>query len=101
DEGIPMLGDRREGLMHNKFVVIDGYEIWTGSANFTDSGAYLDNNHFIRIRSVKLAENFTKEFNEMFVDDKFGDAIVPETPNPKITIEGTDIETYFSPDDGV
>lgn len=101
DEGIPMLGDRREGLMHNKFVIIDGYEIWTGSANFTDSGAYLDNNHFIRIRSVKLAENFTKEFNEMFVDDKFGDAIVPETPNPKITIEGTDIETYFSPDDGV
>lgn len=101
DAGIPILGDRREGLMHNKFVVIDGSEVWTGSMNFTDSGAYLDNNSLMRIRSVKMAENFTKEFDEMFIDDKFGDAVVPETPHPNLTINGTEIETYFSPDDGV
>lgn len=101
DAGIPILGDRREGLMHNKFVVIDGSEVWTGSMNFTDSGAYLDNNSLMRIRSVKMAENFTKEFNEMFIDDKFGDHTVAETPHPLLTINGTEIETYFSPDDGV
>lgn len=101
DAGIPILGDRREGLMHNKFVIIDGHEVWTGSTNFTDSGAYLDNNHLIRIRSLKVAENFTKEFNEMFVDDKFGDNVLRETPNPRLTVEGTEIETWFSPDDGV
>jgi len=28
---IPILGDRREGLMHDKFVVIDRQEVWTGS----------------------------------------------------------------------
>lgn len=101
DAGIPILGDRREGLMHNKFVVIDNSEVWTGSTNFTDSGAYADNNNMIRIRSVKLAENFTKEFEEMFSDDKFGDNIVSETPNPRVTIDGTPVDTYFSPDDGV
>lgn len=101
EEGIPILGDRREGLMHNKFVIIDGYEVWTGSANFTETGLYDDNNFLLRIRSVKIAENFIKEFNEMFVDDKFGDNIVPETPNPRVAVEGTEIETYFSPDDGV
>lgn len=101
DAGIPILGDRREGLMHNKFVVIDGHEIWTGSMNFTDSGAYLDNNQIVRIRSVKMAENFTREFEEMFIDDKFGSNIVPETPHPRVTIDGTEIEVYFSPDDGV
>ncbi len=101
EAGIPILGDRREGLMHNKFVVIDNSEVWTGSTNFTDSGAYDDNNNMIRIRSVKLAENFTKEFEEMFIDDKFGDNTVPETPNPRVTIDGTPIDTYFSPDDGV
>lgn len=101
EAGIPILGDRREGLMHNKFVVIDNSEVWTGSTNFTDSGAYDDNNNMIRIRSVKLAENFTKEFEEMFIDDKFGDNVVPETPNPRVTIDGTPIDTYFSPDDGV
>lgn len=101
EAGVPVLGDRREGLMHNKFVVIDNSEVWTGSTNFTDSGAYADNNNLIRIRSVKLAENFTKEFEEMFTDDKFGDNVIPETPNPRVTINGTPIDTYFSPDDGI
>lgn len=37
----------------------------------------------------------------MFTDDKFGDDVVPETPNPRVTIDGTPIDIYFSPDDGV
>jgi len=101
DAGIPILGDRREGLMHDKFVVIDNSEVWLGSMNFTDSGGYTDNNNLMRIRSVKVAENFTREFEEMFLDDKFGVDVVPETPNPRVTIDGTPIDVYFSPDDGV
>jgi phosphatidylserine/phosphatidylglycerophosphate/cardiolipin synthase-like enzyme len=101
EAGIPVLGDRREGLMHNKFVVIDGSEVWMGSMNLTDSGAYQDNNEIMRIRSVKMAENYTKEFEEMFVDDAFGDHVVPATPNPRVTIDGTQIDVYFAPDDNV
>lgn len=101
DAGIPILGDRREGLMHDKFVVIDNSEVWVGSMNFTDSGAYEDNNNLMRIRSVKMAENYTKEFEEMFIDDKFGADTVPETPNPRVTIDGTFIDVYFAPDDNV
>jgi phosphatidylserine/phosphatidylglycerophosphate/cardiolipin synthase-like enzyme len=101
DAGIPILGDRREGLMHDKFVVIDNSEVWTGSMNFTDSGAYTDNNNLIRIRSVKMAEDYTREFEEMFVDDKFGPDVVAETPNPQVTINDTSIDVYFSPDDKV
>ncbi|MDH5508038.1 MAG: phospholipase D-like domain-containing protein, partial [Anaerolineae bacterium] len=37
--GIEVLGDRREALMHNKFVVIDRYEVWSGSMNLTLNGA--------------------------------------------------------------
>ncbi len=33
EAGIPVLGDRREGLMHNKFVIIDRQQVWTGSMN--------------------------------------------------------------------
>jgi len=101
DAGIPVLGDRREGLMHDKFVVIDRSEVWLGSMNFTYSGTYEDNNQLIHIRSVEMAENYSKEFEEMFVDDKFGPDVVPETPYPEVNIDGTDIEVYFSPDDGV
>lgn len=101
DAGIPVLGDRREGLMHNKFVVIDNAEVWTGSMNFTDSGTYEDDNNLIRIHSVKMAEDYTTEFNEMFVDDKFGTDTVAATPNPRVTLDGTPIDVYFSPDDNV
>jgi phosphatidylserine/phosphatidylglycerophosphate/cardiolipin synthase-like enzyme len=101
DAGIPVLGDRREGLMHDKFVVIDRSELWMGSMNFTYSGAYEDNNQLLLFRSVKMAENYTIEFEEMFLDDKFGDNVVRETPNPKISIDDTRMDVYFSPDDGV
>ncbi len=101
DAGIPMLGDRRQGLMHNKFVVIDRSEVWTGSMNFTDSGTYKDNNNLMRIRSTQISEDYTTEFNEMFVDDKFGPAVVAATPNPRVTLDGTPVEIYFSPDDHV
>lgn len=101
DAGIPVLGDRREGLMHDKFVVIDHSEVWLGSMNLTDSGAYQDNNVMIRIRSVKMAENYTREFEEMFTEDKFGADVVAATPNPRVTLDGTPIDVYFSPDDHV
>lgn len=101
EAGIPVIGDERDGLMHDKFMVIDKADVWMGSMNFTDGGAYDDNNNLMRIRSPKIAENYTKEFEEMFIDDKFGEDIVPETPNPTITIDETRINTYFSPDDGV
>jgi phosphatidylserine/phosphatidylglycerophosphate/cardiolipin synthase-like enzyme len=101
DAGIPILGDRREGLMHNKFVIIDKSEVWLGSMNFTASGAYEDNNVMMRIRSVRLVENFIKEFEEMYLEDSFGDNIRAETPNPQVTVNGAQIDTFFSPDDAV
>ncbi len=101
DAGISVLGDRREGLMHNKFVIIDRSELWVGSMNFTTGGGYKDNNNLLRIRSQKLVENYQTEFDEMFIGDHFGPDTVANTPNPVTFVNGTMIETYFSPDDGV
>lgn len=100
--GIEVLGDRREGLMHHKFVVIDGYEVWTGSMNFTIGSAYRGNNNLLRLRATRLAENYTYEFEEMFIHDLFGPASAQnDTPNPVISLNGIRVENYFSPDDGV
>lgn len=99
--GIPILGDRRDGLMHDKFIIIDRSEVWMGSMNFTVNGAYEDNNNLVHIRSVKVAENYLVEFEEMYTDDLFGPDSVATTPNPILTVDGTDVETYFSPDDSV
>ena len=99
--GIPIVGDDRQGLMHDKFIVIDRSEVWLGSMNFTDSGTYDDNNNLIRILSTKVSENYMVEFEEMFTDNLFGEDVRAATPHPKLTLDGTDVENYFSPDDGV
>jgi len=100
DAGIPVLGDRRESLMHDKFVVIDRQEVWTGSMNLTSSDTYHNRNNLLRLESSQAAENFTTEFEEMFVDDLFGQDTRRKTPYPEFTVEGTWIEIFFSPDDG-
>ena len=99
--GIPIIGDNRDGLMHDKFMVIDKSEVWMGSMNFTDAGTYDDNNNLMRIRSTKIAEDYSKEFDEMFLANKFGPDVVAETPYPTVTMDGTRLDIYFSPDDGV
>jgi phosphatidylserine/phosphatidylglycerophosphate/cardiolipin synthase-like enzyme len=101
EAGIEVLGDRREGLMHNKFVIIDRWEVWTGSTNFTTSGVYRNDNNLVRIRSSRLAQDYTAEFEEMFLDDAFGPGSPANTPYPQLTVDGVPLEVYFSPDDGV
>lgn len=101
EAGVPIVGDNRQGLMHDKFMIIDRSEVWLGSMNFTDSGTYEDNNNMIRIRSKEIAANYLVEFDEMFERDLFGPDVLAETPNPQVTVDDTRIDTYFSPDDGV
>ena len=98
--GIPVVDDQNDGLMHNKFVIIDGVHVWLGSMNLTINGAYKNNNNLLYIRSSRLAENYTQEFEEMFTRRFFGNNTVSDTPHQIIDLNGVKIETYFSPDDG-
>jgi phosphatidylserine/phosphatidylglycerophosphate/cardiolipin synthase-like enzyme len=99
--GIPVVDDQREAIMHDKFVVMDGAAVWTGSMNFSRNDAYRNNNNFLLIRSAALAQNYTREFEEMFTGHEFGGASPADTPNPVVTVEGTRIENYFAPEDEV
>ena len=101
EAGIPIVGDRREGLMHNKFTIIDGQEVWTGSMNYASTSAYSDFNNLVQIRSAEAAQDYTVEFEEMFLDDLFGPDTRARTPYPNIVVGGAPVEVYFSPDDGV
>lgn len=99
DAGIPVVEDQQPGLMNNRFVVIDHKEVWTGSLSYDLAGVFREYNTLVRIVSPEVAADYTKEFNEMFENNQFGPLVAPETPNPSVDIQGTQVEVLFSPDD--
>ena len=90
------------GLMHAKYMIIDGEITISGSANLTVSSYSYDNNNMVRIVSKDIADIFTAEFEEMFNSKIFGE----DSPNTKaakgVTLDdGTVVYVRFSPDDGI
>jgi phosphatidylserine/phosphatidylglycerophosphate/cardiolipin synthase-like enzyme len=95
--GIPMVGDQREAIMHNKFVVVDKQAVWTGSWNFTPNGTYRNNNNAIYIKSPELAELYHQEFEELY-NGEFGPRS-PSNPTKQVLLNDTMIEVCFAPED--
>jgi phosphatidylserine/phosphatidylglycerophosphate/cardiolipin synthase-like enzyme len=94
--------DQGWGIMHNKFVVVDGVWVWTGSWNLTDNGTYRNNNNAVVIASRYLAQDYATEFEELY-SGRFGPSSPAETPYPVVTLESGDrsaqLEVYFAPED--
>ena len=98
---IPVIGDERPAIMHDKFVIVDSRAVWTGSWNFTDGDTYRLNNNAIKIVSRQLAQNYTAEFEKMFVQRSFGTTKPAGGTESLVTLQGVQIENYFAPEDGV
>jgi phosphatidylserine/phosphatidylglycerophosphate/cardiolipin synthase-like enzyme len=101
ENGIPVVFDERGEFMHNKFVVVDGTMVWTGSWNLTENGTYRNDNNVVLLNSSALAENYTVEFEEMFVERQFGPTSPADTPNTMVKIGDVLIENYFSSEEDV
>lgn len=99
--GIPLVADTNPNFMHNKFIVIDEYQVWTGSSNYTVSDMYGNRNNMLRINSSQLAANYTNEFEEMFERGYFGEETLDNTPHQEIYFGDVEVHSYFSPDDSV
>ncbi len=97
EAGIPMVGDERSAIMHNKFVIVDQAAVWTGSWNFTPNGTYRNNNSAIFIRSPELAALYHAEFEELY-NGAFGPRS-PSNPDKFVQVNGTAIEVCFAPED--
>ncbi|KAA3623270.1 MAG: hypothetical protein DWQ02_24760, partial [Bacteroidetes bacterium] len=101
-----------EGLMHNKFFVIDADDAdraWVimGSTNMTPNNLADDFNNMVFIQDQALAKAYTVEFEEMWGSDgpspgifnvKFGADKSNNTPH-LFNINGVMVESYFSPTD--
>jgi phosphatidylserine/phosphatidylglycerophosphate/cardiolipin synthase-like enzyme len=98
---IPIVDDQRGPIMHDKFVVVDDAAVWTGSWNFTEGDTYRLNNNAIKIVSRELAQNYTAEFEKMFVQRSFGPSKPAGGTEALVTLQGVPIANYFAPEDGV
>ena len=102
--GIPVLYDMRGAgsLEHNKFAVIDGTTVWTGSLNWSNTAATYNAENALAIVSPHLAQAYTTEFQEMF-DPLTGCNGVCKADNTthRFDLGGTPVASYFSPTDGV
>ncbi len=99
--GISVIEDKRSALMHDKFVIIDGRIVWTGSMNFTSNGVYCNNNNIVRFDSPELAVNYTAEMSEMYDNQAFGPTSPVNAPNKALAINEVRIENYFASEDEI
>jgi phosphatidylserine/phosphatidylglycerophosphate/cardiolipin synthase-like enzyme len=90
------VGNGNRGQSHNKFVVVDGEQVWTGSYNTTPQAANAQNNNAVLIRSRELARAFLHEFDEQYVEGRFGDRKTSYVPH-EYAVDGARVELYFSP----
>ena len=70
--GLPIVDDARSAFMHNKFMILDGRRVWTGSMNYTVNGAYRHNNNAFVMDGAHAAAAYQAEFDEMFLRGEFG-----------------------------
>src|SRR5712692_4304433 len=89
-------------LMHDKFLVRDNADVWTGSGNFTKGGLTLQDNNFLTIHSTDLAKVYTDTFHGllhpgqalMHAPKKPG--AVPPKPHKAVKVGSAAITPYFT-----
>lgn len=104
DAGIPVKGDNRSAIMHDKYAIIDGKDVWMGSTNATDTGNFNNYNNSILWSSSALASIYKNDFEEMFVYNEFTKTASPSTVSDQKTTITTStasipVEVYFAPED--
>lgn len=98
--GIPVVEDGRSALMHNKFVLVDGVSVWSGSMNLTRNGVARHNNNLLELRLPRVAARYQAEFDEMFTEGRFGPRS-PRGATDAIATPRGHVRVFFGPEDGL
>ncbi len=87
------------GIQHNKFAVVDGRLVFTGTGNLSDTDMDRNNNNWYIIESPEIANHYRNEFMQMY-SGLFASKKRPRAINRTFTVNNHQIEVYFSPYDG-
>ncbi len=89
--------DKPASRMHNKFCIVDGMYVWTGSFNPTFTDNTQNENNGVLMSSLYLSRNYEAEFSELWNGQFSGGA---KTEYPLFYHNNITIETLFCPEDG-
>lgn len=90
------LQDNSRFNSHNKFVIVDGEQVWMGATNFTFNGFHRNNNASLLIHSSEVAADFGREFEQMF-SGIFGTSKSRTDEETRFFVDDIDVETAFAP----
>ena len=86
---------RGRHLMHDKFVLRDGRDVWVGSANFTEGGLELQDNACLTLSSRPLAARFATTFEALL--QASGRRAPSADESESVTVGSTAILPLFAP----
>jgi len=86
-------------LMHHKFVVRDGMDVWSGSTNWTDDSWSRQENVIVRVGSQRLAEVFTLAFEQLWASGTVNGTGRVD-PRPIQLATGAIARAWFTPEYG-
>jgi phosphatidylserine/phosphatidylglycerophosphate/cardiolipin synthase-like enzyme len=92
--GLQVVNYSGSGLMHNKFCVVDGRKVMTGSMNPTLRDTTKNNNNLLFIESDVIAARYTAEFWELWNREK--DALGDTST---VLLGNASVAVYFCPED--
>ncbi|MEM7128156.1 MAG: phospholipase D-like domain-containing protein [Chloroflexota bacterium] len=87
--------DLPSAIMHNKYFIIDGEYVWTGSTNMTNNGFTLNHNNGLLFRNTEVADLYQLDFNQMWAG-LFSTA-KSEPTTTTLDYRGKPLDIYFSP----
>jgi phosphatidylserine/phosphatidylglycerophosphate/cardiolipin synthase-like enzyme len=70
NQEVPFVINRKYAIMHNKFIVVDGQIVQTGSFNYTSSASNRNAENVIVVRNRDAALKYKKEFQRLWVEAK-------------------------------
>jgi HKD family nuclease len=97
-DGVPftLIDNQRaqNATMHDKFTVVDGHRVLTGSANYSTTALNVSDEDLLVIDNADLAQRYEEEFTELVTTSAPGAKSAPYAP-------GTAVQAWMGPEDGL
>lgn len=68
NQGVPVRIDYRYAIMHDKFIVVDGQAVETGSMNFTSAGEHANGENIIVLHDPEVAQRYGQEWERLWAE---------------------------------